>query len=88
MRVLKTVLYKQEVMYAVLVHSPDSQDLFLDYPLLTDDSNSVCTYKDGCFIWRSEAMCETHRWEVETSKPSEENVNRPGPTEKLQSETV
>lgn len=62
MRVLKTVLYKQEVMYAVLVHSPASQDLFLDYPLLTDDSNSVCTYKDGCFIWRSEAMCETHRY--------------------------
>ncbi|XP_051250873.1 uncharacterized protein LOC127360476 [Dicentrarchus labrax] len=63
MRVFRTVLYKQEVMYAVLVHSPANQQLFSDLPLLTDDPNSVCTYRDGHFIWRSEAMCETHRYE-------------------------
>ncbi|XP_051250780.1 uncharacterized protein LOC127360403 isoform X1 [Dicentrarchus labrax] len=64
MRVFRTVLYKQEVMYAVLVHSPANQQLFSDLPLLTDDPNSVCTYRDGHFIWRSEAMCETHRYQL------------------------
>ncbi|XP_074467781.1 uncharacterized protein LOC141753227 isoform X2 [Sebastes fasciatus] len=65
MRVLRTVLYKQEVMYVVVVHSPDNQKEFSDCPLLTDDDpNAVCTYKDGCFIWRAEAMCETHSYEL------------------------
>ncbi|XP_029303911.1 uncharacterized protein LOC115018831 [Cottoperca gobio] len=50
MRVYETVLYKQEVMYAVLVHSPTNQDQFSGYPLLTDDTNAGCTYGDGCFI--------------------------------------
>ncbi|KAI3374073.1 hypothetical protein L3Q82_022626 [Scortum barcoo] len=60
MRVFETVLYKQEVMYVVLVHSPANQEQFSEYPLLTDDPESVCTFRDGCFIWRPEAMCETH----------------------------
>ncbi|XP_028450419.1 uncharacterized protein LOC114566293 [Perca flavescens] len=63
MRVFKTILYKQEVNYVVLVHSPD-QDQFSDYPLLTEDPDAVCTYRDGCFIWRPEAMSETHRYEL------------------------
>ncbi|XP_034539719.1 uncharacterized protein LOC117812855 isoform X2 [Notolabrus celidotus] len=64
MRALRTVLYKQEVMYVVLVHSPANQELYSKYPLLTDVQNYVCSYKDGCFLWRSEAMCETHRYEL------------------------
>ncbi|XP_026184316.1 uncharacterized protein LOC113143254 [Mastacembelus armatus] len=64
MRVFKTVLYKQEVMYVVLVHSPANQELFSEYPELTDDPNAVCVYKDGRFVWRPEAMCETHRYEL------------------------
>lgn len=62
MRVYETVLYKKEVMYVVLVHSPANQERFSKYPLLTDDPNSVCTYRDGCFIWRPEAMSETHTY--------------------------
>ncbi|CAK6980044.1 uncharacterized protein LOC121910382 isoform X1 [Scomber scombrus] len=64
MRVFKTVLYKQEVVHAVLVHSPANQERFSEYPLLTDDPNAVCAYRDGCFIWRPEAMCETHSFEL------------------------
>ncbi|XP_030266693.1 uncharacterized protein LOC115577969 [Sparus aurata] len=64
MRVFKTVLYKQQVMYVILVHSPANQEKFSDRPLLPDDPNSVCSYKDGCFIWRPEAMCETHSYEL------------------------
>ncbi|KAM8741774.1 uncharacterized protein AB9X84_019054 [Acanthopagrus schlegelii] len=64
MRVYETVLHKQEVVYVVLVHSPANQELFSHRPLLTDDPNSVCSYRDGCFIWRPEAMCETHSYEL------------------------
>eukprot|EP00064_Thunnus_orientalis_P024627 superscaffoldBa00010857_g24928 len=60
MRVYETVLYKQQVMYAVLVHSPANEKLFSKFPLLTDDPKAVCAYRDGHFIWRPEAMCETH----------------------------
>lgn len=59
MRVYETVLYRQEVMHVVLVHSPANQN-FSHYPLLTDDPDAVCVYKDGHFIWRPEAMCEKH----------------------------
>ena len=62
MRVFRTSLYQQEVMYTVLVHSPNDDEKFSNYPLLADDPNSVCSYRDGRIIWRSEAMCETHRW--------------------------
>ncbi|MEQ2256449.1 hypothetical protein ILYODFUR_024304 [Ilyodon furcidens] len=64
MRVYETVLYKQEVMYVVLVHSPKFDKKFSKYPLLKDDPNAVCVYRDGRFIWRSEAMCETHWYEL------------------------
>ncbi|KAK1882374.1 hypothetical protein KUDE01_023157 [Dissostichus eleginoides] len=64
MRVYQTHLYKQEVMYVVLVHSPANEEQFSEYPLLTDDPNAVCCYKDGHFIWRPEAMCGTHRYEL------------------------
>ncbi|XP_017158503.1 uncharacterized protein LOC108165902 [Poecilia reticulata] len=63
MRVYETVLYTQEVMYTVLVHSPDEtvNKKFSEYPLLTrDDPNGICVNNDEHFIWRSEAMCETH----------------------------
>ncbi|XP_030266697.1 uncharacterized protein LOC115577972 [Sparus aurata] len=64
MRVYETVLHKQEVVYVILVHSPAKQEHFSDRPLLTDDPNSICSYKDGCFIWRPEAMCGTHSYEL------------------------
>ncbi|XP_015243719.1 PREDICTED: uncharacterized protein LOC107093265 [Cyprinodon variegatus] len=63
MRVYRTVLYKQEVMHVVLVHSPTNQN-FSRYPLLTNDPDGICAYRDGHFIWRPEAMCETHWWEL------------------------
>uniref|UniRef100_A0A3B4VND8 Uncharacterized LOC111239487 n=1 Tax=Seriola dumerili TaxID=41447 RepID=A0A3B4VND8_SERDU len=62
LRVFETVLYKQEVMYVVLVHSPANQE-FQELPLLSDDP-TVCVYKDGRFIWSCQAMCETHRCEL------------------------
>ncbi|XP_014190842.1 uncharacterized protein LOC106633290 [Haplochromis burtoni] len=67
LRVFKTSLYKQEVVYAVLVHSPHDDGRFSEYPELPDDDpNAVCAYRreENIFIWRPEAMCGTHWYEL------------------------
>ncbi|KAM3602214.1 uncharacterized protein V6R79_026406 [Siganus canaliculatus] len=64
MRALETKLYKQEVVHTVLVHSPAQEELYSSLPLLPDAPDAVCSYKGGRFIWRSEAMCETHSFEL------------------------
>ncbi|XP_035771449.1 uncharacterized protein LOC118455745 [Neolamprologus brichardi] len=72
-RLFKTALCNQEVQYSVLVHSPASE-LFSEYPLLPyDDPNAVFTYRDGHFIWRSQAMCETHSWKL-TQEPDKNQM--------------
>lgn len=74
MRVFETKLFKQEVEYTVLVHSPANQELFSEYPLfLYDDPNAVCTYRDGRFVWRPEAMCETHSYAL-IQRPDENQM--------------
>lgn len=63
MRVYKTTAYKKEIIYAVLVHSPNLNEEFSNFPLLTDDTSPVCGYNEegGHMIWKAEAMCDTHR---------------------------
>ncbi|CAB1334643.1 unnamed protein product [Coregonus sp. 'balchen'] len=45
-----------------------NNDLFEKYPLLQDNDDGVCAYRDGQIIWRPEAMCETHSFKL-VSKP-------------------
>ncbi|XP_030603001.1 uncharacterized protein LOC115792557 [Archocentrus centrarchus] len=83
LRVFKTCLYKQEVVYAVLVHSPDNNELFSDYPELPDDDlNAVCAYRrdQNIFIWRPEAMCGTHWYEL-IEEPEKKWMHACGPFE-------
>ncbi|XP_029957328.1 uncharacterized protein LOC115395812 [Salarias fasciatus] len=66
MRVFRTSVFKQEVQYVVLVHRPKDIKRFSKYPLLEDQrEDAVCTYRGGHFIWRPEAMCGTHRYEMD-----------------------
>ncbi|XP_047463728.1 uncharacterized protein LOC125021649 [Mugil cephalus] len=73
MRVYNTILYKQEFQYTVLVHSPANEEQFSRFPLLSDHPNAVCVYRDGRFVWRPEAMCETHRYKL-VQKPDEKEM--------------
>ncbi|XP_055766295.1 uncharacterized protein LOC129841953 [Salvelinus fontinalis] len=60
LRVYETVVYKQEIMYVVVVHGAKVTE-FDEYPLLADeDDEALCIYKDGKIVWRAEAICETH----------------------------
>ncbi|KAK7925010.1 hypothetical protein WMY93_007320 [Mugilogobius chulae] len=67
MRIWKTVMYKQEVMYVVLVHSPSENEKFSEHPLLEEQENSICAFREEPephFIWRPQAMCETHNYKL------------------------
>nr|XP_046190856.1 uncharacterized protein LOC124019522 isoform X3 [Oncorhynchus gorbuscha] len=60
LRVYETVVYKQEIMYTVLVHSPDNKE-FEKYPVLGDGSDdALCAYMRGNIVWRAQAMSKTH----------------------------
>uniref|UniRef100_A0A3B5PTZ1 Uncharacterized LOC111610118 n=1 Tax=Xiphophorus maculatus TaxID=8083 RepID=A0A3B5PTZ1_XIPMA len=64
MRTYRTVLYSKEVMHVVLIHSPANEREFSQYPPLSDAPDAVCVYRDGRFLWRPEAMCETHWYKL------------------------
>lgn len=60
-RVYRTVLYRQEVMYAVLVHRPSDNLRFSQFPLLKQ--SRICGFTDWDephFFWRPQAMSGTH----------------------------
>ncbi|KAK6319302.1 hypothetical protein J4Q44_G00105130 [Coregonus suidteri] len=69
LRVYGTTVYKPEIMYSVLVHSP-CVDEFNEYPVLGDSSDdAVCVYKEndvegeaeGHIVWRAQAMSKTQK---------------------------
>lgn len=66
-RVFETVVYKQEIMYVILMHGSDARDLFSEYPLLQDTPESVCVLRGNTIIWRAQAICKTHRFKFQES---------------------
>lgn len=58
-RIYETKLFKQEIEYVVLVHSPKFNEKFKDFPLLT--SSPLISYDGHEIIWRAQAICETHK---------------------------
>ncbi|XP_067260941.1 uncharacterized protein [Chanodichthys erythropterus] len=62
LRVYGTKLFKQEIEYVVLVHSPQFNEEFKDFPLLT--SSPLVSYDGNQIIWRAQAICETHKCQL------------------------
>ncbi|KAM9466435.1 uncharacterized protein Hap1MRO34_015535 [Clarias gariepinus] len=62
LRVYETVTYRQEIMYTVLIHSPENNKRFKEYPLL--EKNKLVRYQDGKIIWKAQAICETHWYKL------------------------
>ncbi|XP_062375593.1 uncharacterized protein LOC134063865 [Sardina pilchardus] len=62
-RVYKTAVYSQEVMYTVLIHSPDVHD-YDDYPELVNNDEGVCVYRDGEIIWHAQAISQEHTFQL------------------------
>ncbi|KAK7157788.1 hypothetical protein R3I93_009089 [Phoxinus phoxinus] len=66
-RVFETVVYKQEVMYSILIHAPFAQE-FYKYPLLQNTQDAVCEFRKDTIIWRPQAMSKTHRFSLSRNK--------------------
>ncbi|KAF5896628.1 uncharacterized protein DAT39_013652 [Clarias magur] len=78
LRVYETLIYKQEIVYTVLIHSPEYNERFEEYPLFKESecvslSDNKLTqpllkgskwvyYQDGTIIWKAQAICETHEY--------------------------
>lgn len=62
MRVYGTVVYKQEVMYAIVIHGPDGQAEFQTYPPI--QSSKVCRFQNGKIIWIPQGMSKTHKFKL------------------------
>ncbi|TSS85100.1 hypothetical protein Baya_12442 [Bagarius yarrelli] len=66
LRVYGTITYKKLIAYAVLIHSPENNEDFEDYPLL--ETSEWVSYQDGKIIWKAQAICETHWYQFHSGK--------------------
>ncbi|XP_036373355.1 uncharacterized protein LOC118770061 [Megalops cyprinoides] len=62
LRVYETMLYKQEIIHSVIIHSPDTHE-FDEYPIFP---TGLHDFLDGTIVWCPEAMSGTHRYELIT----------------------
>nr|XP_029512579.1 uncharacterized protein LOC115127081 [Oncorhynchus nerka] len=62
LRVYETVVYKQEIMYAVVVHSPKVTKF--DKCQLLEGAKAMCSYREGTIVWNAQAVSETHNYEL------------------------
>ncbi len=62
LRIYGTKLFKQEIEYVVIVHSPQFNENFRDFPLLT--SSPWVAYDGHQIIWKAQAICETHNFQM------------------------
>ncbi|XP_073697771.1 uncharacterized protein [Garra rufa] len=64
LRIHETKLFKQEIGYIVLVHSPEFNKKFSHFPEL--QSNPLVSYDGHQIIWRAQSICETHNFRLVT----------------------
>ncbi|XP_058627995.1 uncharacterized protein LOC131538145 [Onychostoma macrolepis] len=64
LRIYETKLFKQEIEYVVLVHSPELNEQFSRFPLLTSTPSPVVAYDGHQIIWKAQAICETHNFQL------------------------
>ncbi|KAA0721721.1 Deoxynucleoside triphosphate triphosphohydrolase SAMHD1 [Triplophysa tibetana] len=62
LRVYGTKLFKQEIEYVVLVHSPQFNKEFENYPELA--SSPLVAYDGNKILWKAQAICETHNFQL------------------------
>lgn len=59
LRVYQTKLYSRLIAYVVLIHRPQLNEKFKNYPELTSKSDPIA-YESGKIIWKAQSICENH----------------------------
>ncbi len=54
LREYKTMFYKQEIMYVVLVHSPDDNGRFENFPMI--EESPFVDYEENQIVWKAQAV--------------------------------
>ncbi|XP_066498378.1 uncharacterized protein [Hoplias malabaricus] len=62
LRMFKTMFYKQEIVYAVLIHSPEDNEHFEKLPLL--EESRFADYRDGEMIWQAQAISSELKFRI------------------------
>ncbi|XP_063069832.1 uncharacterized protein LOC134461030 [Engraulis encrasicolus] len=62
-RVWETIMYKQEIMYSLMIHSPEFH-LHDDLPTLGKNVEGVCAYHEGQIMWHAHAISGSHEWRL------------------------
>nr|XP_055069368.1 uncharacterized protein LOC129450545 [Misgurnus anguillicaudatus] len=62
LRAYKTTFYKQEIMYVVLIHSPELNEKFEQFPEI--ESSSLFDYKNDTIIWKAQAICNNIEYKL------------------------
>ncbi len=63
LREYKTVFYKREIMYVVLVHSPDENEMFENFPQI--EKSSFVDYEENQIVWKAQAIGDAIRFKLE-----------------------
>ncbi|XP_076869264.1 uncharacterized protein LOC143519565 isoform X1 [Brachyhypopomus gauderio] len=63
LRVLGTELYRQEILYSVLVHPPHVHQ-YNDYPRLPSGMGGVCGYREGCMSWTCQSPSDCYNYSL------------------------
>nr|XP_055069367.1 uncharacterized protein LOC129450544 [Misgurnus anguillicaudatus] len=62
LRAYKTTFYRQEIMYVVLIHSPEVNEKFEKFPEI--ESSLLFDYKKDTIIWKAQAICENLKYQL------------------------
>ncbi|KAL4617074.1 hypothetical protein GN956_G22180 [Arapaima gigas] len=89
LRVFETVVYKQEILYSVLIHDPYDNS-FEQYPVLADRSDSIsqkpddsiCGLKGYHFIWKAWAISTPCKFILDKDRESNTVSTKKMPREK------
>lgn len=62
LREYKTVFYKQEIMYVVLIHSPKDNESFENFPMI--EKSSFVDYGENKIVWKAQAIGDAIRFKL------------------------
>ncbi|XP_073671403.1 uncharacterized protein [Paramisgurnus dabryanus] len=62
LRAYKTTFYRQEIMYVVLIHSPEDNEKFKKFPEI--ESSLLFDYNNDTIIWKAQAICDNIRYQL------------------------
>ncbi|KAI7790428.1 uncharacterized protein LOC130550372 [Triplophysa rosa] len=75
LREFKTIFYRQEIMYVVLIHSPEVNEKFKNFREI--ESSLFVDYKEDTIIWKAQAICNNLQFQLLLNEENKIAVTEP-----------